>query len=111
MTAWATPAGGDAGIDGVAKDGERLILVQCKRYAPEHRVGRPAIQQLKGVIEENGADLGVLVTSSGFTTQARESAAKSDRLLLADRERLTRWHADGLSLDDASPEAQGRASI
>ena len=27
MTAWVTPAGTDAGIDGVAKDGERVILV------------------------------------------------------------------------------------
>ena len=56
-----------------------VILVQCKRNAPEHPVGRPAIQQFKGVIEENGADLGVCVTSSGFTAQARESARKNDR--------------------------------
>lgn len=35
-----------------------VILVQCKRYAPEHPVGHHAIRQFKGVIEENGADLG-----------------------------------------------------
>jgi len=99
MTAWATPAGADAGIDGVAKDGARVILVQCKRYALEHPVGRPAIQQFKGVIEENGADLGVFVTTSGFTAQALESAAKTDRLLLIDGERLARWHRDGFSLE------------
>lgn len=96
MTAWVTPAGTDAGIDGVAKDGERVILVQCKRYAPEHPVGRPAIQQFKGVIEENGADLGVFVTSSDFTAQARESARKNERLRLVDRDHLVRWHVDGM---------------
>jgi len=98
MTAWVTPGGSDAGIDGVAKDGERVILVQCKRYAPEHPVGRPAIQQFKGVIEENGADFGVFVTTSGYTAQARESAAKSDRVQLVDLEQLAFWHTSGLSL-------------
>jgi hypothetical protein len=99
LTAWVTPAGSDAGIDGVAKDGERLILVQCKRYASENPVSRPAIQQFKGVIEENGADLGVFVTTSGFTAQALESAGKSERLLLVGPERLARWQTGGLSLE------------
>ncbi|MGB9408904.1 MAG: restriction endonuclease, partial [Terracidiphilus sp.] len=36
MVAWVTPAGSDAGIDGVAKDSQRVMLVQCKRYAPEN---------------------------------------------------------------------------
>lgn len=101
MTAWVTPAGADAGIDGVAKDGQRVILVQCKRYALGNSVGRPAIQQFKGVIEENAAALGVFVTTSDFTAQARESAAKNDRLILVDRERLMRWHDDGFSLTAA----------
>lgn len=99
MTAWVTPAGADAGIDGVAKDGQRAILVQCKRYAPGNPVGRPVIQQFKGVIEENAAALGVFVTTSDFTAQARESAAKNERLVLVDGERLMRWHSDGFDLD------------
>ncbi|WP_200375944.1 restriction endonuclease [Thiocystis violacea] len=98
MTAWATPAGSDGGIDGVAKDGQRVLLIQCKRYALDHPVGRPAIQQFKGVVEENAADLGVFVTTSAFTARAMESAAKTDRLLLVDGERLTRWHREGFSL-------------
>ncbi len=98
MTAWVTPVGSDAGIDGVAKDGQRVILVQCKRYAVDNSVGRPAIQQFKGVIEENAADLGVFVTTSAFTAQARESAAKNDCILLVDGVRLGRWHRDGFSL-------------
>lgn len=102
MTAWATPAGSDGGIDGVAKDGPRVLLIQCKRYALDHPVGRPSIQQFKGVIEENAADLGVFVTTSAFTTQAKESAAKTDRLLLIDGERLARWHREGFSLTDAN---------
>lgn len=101
LTAWVTPAGSDAGIDGVAKDGERLILVQCKRYAPENPVGRPAIQQFKGVIEENAADLGIVVTTSSFTAQALESANKSQRLLLIGPEQLAQWQLQGVSLPTA----------
>lgn len=109
LTAWVTPAGSDAGIDGVAKDGGRLILVQCKRYAPENPVGRPAIQQFKGVIEENGADLGVFVTTSGFTAQALESASKSERLMLVGPEQLARWQINGVSLPPSTDPAAANA--
>lgn len=100
MTAWATPAGCDAGIDGVAKDGSRLILVQCKRYGLDNSVGRPAIQQFKGVLEENQADLGVFVTTSSFTSQARDSANRSNKLMLLDLDRLIGWHLDEFALDN-----------
>lgn len=98
MTAWVTPAGADAGIDGVAKDGARLILVQCKRYAPDNPVGRPDIQRFKGVLEENQADLGVFVTTGEFTRHAIQSAEKSDKLILISGNRLIEWHIGGFSL-------------
>jgi hypothetical protein len=98
MTAWVTPAGADTGIDGVAKDGARLILVQCKRYALENPVGRPDIQRFKGVLEENEAHLGVFVTTGAFTRQAMASAEKSEKLALIPGDRLLDWHLDGFSL-------------
>ncbi|MGH8477655.1 MAG: restriction endonuclease [Methylococcales bacterium] len=98
MMAWVTRGSHDAGIDGIAKNGKQLILVQCKRYAPRNTVGRPDIQQFKGVLEENEADLGVFVTTSTFTGQAVESAGKSSKLLLIDMISLTDWHINGFSL-------------
>jgi hypothetical protein len=98
MTAWVTPASMDAGIDGVAKNGSQLILVQCKRYAPGNLVGRPDIQQFKGVLEENQADIGVFVTTSAFTKHAVESAGKNAKLALVDIDALVAWHVSGFSL-------------
>ncbi|MEY2724242.1 MAG: hypothetical protein RLZZ458_109 [Planctomycetota bacterium] len=93
-----TPRSNDFGVDGYVFHPEGLIVVQCKRYAEDHTVGRPAIQQFKGVIEEQKAFRGYVVTTSHFTTEARESAAQSDRIVLVDGESLCQWHKQGFDL-------------
>lgn len=95
MLAWVTQRSNDAGVDGFARHAEGLIVVQCKRYAPENAVGRPTVQQFKGVVEENQAWRGYVVTTSRFTAEAVESAEKNDRLVLVDMERLVQWHVEG----------------
>jgi restriction system protein len=90
--AWATRKSNDFGVDGFAIHPEGLIIVQCKRNATEKKVGRPTIQQFKGVIEEQGAFRGYVVTTSEFTGEAVESAALSDRVVLIDIDALVRWH-------------------
>lgn len=62
-------------------------------------VGRPAIKQFKGVVEEQGAFRGYFVTTSRFTNEATESAAKSDRIRLVDGAELVRWHREGRPKD------------
>ena len=99
LLAWVTQRSNDAGVDGFARHAQGLIVVQCKRYAPENKVGRPMVQQFKGVIEENGAWRGYVVTTSAFTAEAIDSANKNERLVLVDAEMLVRWHVDGLMLD------------
>ena len=61
-------------------------------------VGRPALQQFKGVIEEQTAYRGYFVTTSRFTNEAKESAEKSNRIVLIDGPALFRWHRDGFRL-------------
>lgn len=91
--AWVTRATNDMGVDGFAKlRGGGVLVVQCKRYASDHPVGRPVVQQFKGVIEEQGATHGYFVTTSRFTADAVDSAAKSDRIGLVDMDRLVDWH-------------------
>jgi hypothetical protein len=91
--AWTTRKSNDLGVDGFAERPEGLVVIQCKRNAPDNPVGGPLIQQFKGVIEENGAAKGYFVTTSTFTAAARESAAKSDKLTLVDMDELVAWHA------------------
>lgn len=94
--AWVTKPSNDFGVDGFAKHPDGLIVVQCKRNALDNLVGRPVVQQFKGVVEENQAYRGYIVTTSGFTREAIESAKLNDKLVLVDRERLIDWHFGGL---------------
>jgi restriction endonuclease Mrr len=61
-------------------------------------VGRPIIQQFKGVIEENQAWRGYIVTTSYFTSEAKDSAEKNDKLRLIDMDALIDWHVKGLKI-------------
>ena len=93
-----TPQSNDFGVDGFVFHPDGLIVIQCKRYRPDHPVGRPAIQQFKGVIEEQKALRGYVVTTSRFTEEAIESAQQSPRIVLVDSSRLCDWHHGQFSL-------------
>ncbi|MFI8825692.1 restriction endonuclease [Streptomyces sp. NPDC053431] len=85
---------GDLGADVVATtaDGRRVVL-QCKRYAPDHRVGSPDLQRFGGTcFTVHGADVAVLVTTSSFTVPALEYAA-SCGILCVDGTALDAWTA------------------
>jgi hypothetical protein len=92
--AWATRKSNDFGVDGFAIHPDGLMIVQCKRNAIDNKVGRPTIQQFKGVIEEQNALRGYVITTSTFSEEAMESAKLSDKLILIDMESLVRWHAE-----------------
>lgn len=84
----------DGGFDGYVLHPDGPILVQCKRYATGHPVGRPEVQQLMGVVMQQRAFRAYVVTTSGFTDNAIEAAATCDRLVLVDGTELVRWHVD-----------------
>jgi restriction system protein len=88
---WVTKASNDFGVDGFAKHPKGLIVVQCKRYAKNHAIGRPLVQQFKGVVEEQNAWKGFVVCTSRFTTEARESALLNDKVQLVDLKELFAW--------------------
>lgn len=92
LEAWATRRTNDFGVDGFAVHADGLIIVQCKRNAPANRVGRPTVQQFKGVAEEQNAVRGYIVTTSRFTDEAAASAALTDRIRLIDMSGLAHWH-------------------
>jgi len=89
---WVTKKSNDLGVDGFVDFPDGLIVIQCKRYSLDNLVGAPAVQQFKGVIEENNAYRGYLVTTSWFSAPAQASAAKSNRIVLVDGDALVDWH-------------------
>jgi restriction system protein len=94
IRACVTPKSNDFGLDGWALHDDGLVVVQCKRNSTENKVGRPTIQQFKGVVEEQNAYRGYVITTSTFTEDAIASAALASKVVLVAMDDLVRWHAE-----------------
>lgn len=94
-----TPYIKDGGIDIIAVERKtdsapRVMLVECKRYAPENRVCLGIVQRLLGVVFDvrNQGEHGLLVTTSTFTGPAVQCAeANSHVLSLGDYYKVVKW--------------------
>jgi len=93
--AYATKPSLDGGIDGFAKHSNgKLMVVQCKLFSPSNSVGRPAIHQFRGAIDENEAWRGYFVTTSKFTSHARTAAGTFRKMILIEIDELVGWHKE-----------------
>jgi restriction endonuclease Mrr len=73
-----TQATRDKGVDIIAVSRRmniwQKVIVECKRYAPENRVGIAVVQRLLGVKTELNANKAVVVTTSSFSKDAATTA-------------------------------------
>lgn len=86
---------GDEGIDGIIRQdvlGFDKIYVQAKRWADDHTVGEPEIQQFAGALLGKGASKGLFITTSHFSRQAFNYVEKhmTARIVLIDGTALTK---------------------
>lgn len=83
----------DDGIDGVIKEdklGLDRIYVQAKRWTGS--VGKPEIHAFIGALSEQGANKGVFITTSRFSSEARAFKPKSDmKIILIDGRELCNY--------------------
>ena len=83
---------GDHGIDGIIKEdrlGLDVIYLQAKKW--ENTIGRPDIQQFAGALQGQRARKGVFITTSTFSSEARQYATAIDtRIVLIDGTELAR---------------------
>ncbi|MEW1638956.1 restriction endonuclease [Streptomyces sp. NPDC093801] len=87
-----TGGAGDLGADVLATtaDGRRVVL-QCKHYAEDHRVGSQDLQRFGGTcFAVHEADVAVIVTTSSFTAPAAEYADTCG-IVRVDGEALAAW--------------------
>ncbi|MEU9026569.1 restriction endonuclease [Streptomyces sp. NPDC048383] len=83
---------GDLGADVIATtaDGQRIVI-QCKHYAEDNRVGSQDLQRFGGTcFAVHEADVAIVVTTSSFTSPAAEYAATCD-ILCVDADGLAAW--------------------
>lgn len=87
---------GDGGIDGIIKEdllGLDVIYIQAKKW--EGTVGRPEIQKFAGALQGHRARKGVFITTSAFSSDAMEFAARIDsKIVLIDGAMLARYMID-----------------
>lgn len=81
-------AGPDGGIDLHLSKAGAVTLVQCKHWKLR-RVGVAVVRELMGVVASERAHAGIVVTSGGFTDDAREFAHRNPIRLIGGEE-LTR---------------------
>lgn len=96
FTAELGPGSGDGGVDVRLwhRDpiGDVLTLVQAKRYAKGRSIELEAVSALSGVVEDQRAGRGVLVTTSRFLPSAKDFAVRQrGRIVLADSDDIARW--------------------
>lgn len=96
---------GDGGIDGIINEdrlGLDVIYIQAKRW--EGIVGRPEIQKFAGALQGRRAKKGVFITTSGYTTEAKEFVSLIDsKIVLIDGKELAELMIDynvGVSVKD-----------
>lgn len=69
-----------------------IFLAECKRYSSDRKVGVEFVRGLYGVTEANGANIGLLITSSSFTRDAmKEKLRIGSRIELKDFNDLCTW--------------------
>ncbi|MCU0499708.1 MAG: restriction endonuclease [Anaerolineae bacterium] len=100
---------GDGGVDGVVQEdklGLDVVYVQAKRYQRTQTIGRPAVQGFIGSLIGQGAQRGVMITTSRFSKEAIDYARsmQNHKVILIDGARLTALmleHGVGVSLEAA----------
>ncbi len=83
---------GDLGADvlALAPDGRRIVI-QCKRYSDDNKVGSQDLQRFGGTCYTvHEADVALVVTTSEFTAPAEEYAAQCG-IVCVPREDLLAW--------------------
>ena len=92
LTTYNLGKSGDGGVDGVINEdilGLDKIYIQAKRYAIDNSIGRPEIQKFAGSLMGFTANKGVFVTTSSFSTHAKEYAQNvAQSIILIDGKRL-----------------------
>ncbi|MFF0725874.1 restriction endonuclease [Streptomyces sp. NPDC004134] len=89
---------GDHGVDVTARlpDG-RLLITQCKRYAPSRRIAERDMRDLLGARTHTRADVAAFVTTAGFSGPSL-AYARQNGLIAVHRDYLGTWN-NGATLE------------
>jgi len=76
----ATTGSSDQGVDVIAKRGDDVLVAQCKKY--QKPVGNSAVQEVVAGMGYYGANIGVVISNSGYTNSAKKLAEANNIKLI-----------------------------
>ena len=76
----------DDGVDVVLSLASGIAIIQCK--GEQKSIGQPVVMELIGAKSDQDADAAILVSTSGFTRQAQQTASRNDGVKLIGPEQL-----------------------
>ncbi|MEC2073760.1 restriction endonuclease [Alkalihalophilus marmarensis] len=85
--ATVTKKSGDGGKDIILKKGEKVALIECKRYN-KPKVTRPDVQKFHSALIDAGAEEGFFITTGKFTKPAIEYVKNKSITLITAEELL-----------------------
>ncbi|MEF2575720.1 MAG: restriction endonuclease [Eisenbergiella sp.] len=91
-----TPATNDGGYDIFLENEEETGIVECKCYMEGNNIGRPALQKLVGANSIQRADKMFFITTSEFSSVAKEYARSTGIVLIDGRRLLDLMAENGL---------------
>src|SRR3954447_6996416 len=101
LKSWVTQASKDEGVDAIAVNEDPVLfgkcVIQAKRY--KRRVDAESVYALAGVMEQDKASTGILVTTSYFGTGSKKFAIDHGRMSLHDGRHLKKLLQDHPDLD------------
>ena len=114
LSVQVTGGAGDEGVDIIARDPAPVTggtyLVQCKRYAPDRKVGVAEVRELYGALQEKRASKGILATTASFTTPAIRFA-EDKPLELLDGAQLAAFIGARAPAPSAPPDASSQSDL
>jgi hypothetical protein len=92
LTAASEDRGADLYVARHTGLGSLLYVVECKRYRRDRPVGPGLVRELRGVVDRERANAGILVTTSFFSEGARdEQRTIPFRISLRDNQAVRHW--------------------
>lgn len=91
-----TPATRDGGKDIYAAHktdlGSFLYIIECKKYAPNNKIGVSILRDLYGVVSKENATCGIIATTSYFTKPAKDFQREVQfQMSLKDFDSIKQW--------------------
>lgn len=99
-----TQASGDGGVDVLIESAAGLIVIQCKKYDDNTTIGGRELREFFGTLTHFKAVHGYFVTTSSFTSQAKDFSKEHNNMTLIDGECLNKLFV--LSLISSSSLAE-----